>query len=299
MGDLGEPGSPTGGAPPDPEPASDPQGGSADQRHRAGRDLPAAIAVGGGLAAVVLASLLVWRPAFLAVIAAAVCVGTWEMARAVRASGARPPLAPLLAGGVAMTVAAWFGGPAGLSLGLLLTALAIVVWRLGAGPAGYQRDVSAATLILVYVPFLGGFAAMLGAADDGQWRVLVMLAVVVLTDTGGYVAGVFFGRHALAPAISPKKSWEGLAGSLLAAAAGGAVGLALGFGVDWWWGAVVGLLVAAAAVLGDLAESLLKRDLQIKDMSGLLPGHGGVMDRVDSILFAAPAAYLLLSVVAD
>jgi phosphatidate cytidylyltransferase len=122
--------------------------------------------------------------------------------------------------------------------------------------------------------------------------------VVVLTDTGGYVAGVFFGRHPMAPSISPKKSWEGLAGSLLAAAAGGALGLALFFEVDWWWGAVFGLLVAGAAVLGDLAESLLKRDLGVKDMGTLLPGHGGLMDRVDSHLFAAPAAYLLLSVLA-
>jgi phosphatidate cytidylyltransferase len=266
---------------------------------RAGRNLPAAFAVGGGLAAVVVASLLVWRPAFLAVIVAAVVVATWEMARAVRVTQARPPLPPLLAGGAGMTVAAWFAGPEALSLGLLVTVLAILVWRLFGGPDGYQRDVSTATLIAVYVPFLGGFAALLGAADDGQWRVLVMLAVVVLTDTGGYVAGVFFGRHPMAPAISPKKSWEGLAGSLLAAAAGGAVGLALFFDVDWWWGAVCGLLVAVAAVVGDLAESMLKRDIGIKDMSTLLPGHGGLMDRLDSILFAAPAAYLLLSVLAD
>lgn len=265
---------------------------------RAGRNLPAAFAVGGGLAALALASLLVWRPAFLGVIVAAVGAATWELVRAIRVTGARPPLPPLLAGGAAMTVAAWFWGAEALSLGLLLTVLAVLVWRLFEEPSGYQRDVSTATLVAVYVPFLGGFAALLGAADDGQWRVLVMLAVVVLTDTGGYVAGVFFGRHPMAPAISPKKSWEGLAGSLLAAAAGGSAGLALFFDVDWWWGAVCGLLVAGAAVLGDLAESMLKRDIGIKDMSTLLPGHGGLMDRLDSILFAAPAAYLLLSVLA-
>jgi phosphatidate cytidylyltransferase len=248
---------------------------------------------------VVLASLLVWRPAFLAVVVAAVCVATWELVRAVRAGGARPPLVPLLAAGVALPAVAWWFGPEALSLGLPVTVLVIAMWRLAEGPAGYQRDLGAATLIAVYVPFLAGFAALLAAPGDGHWRVLTMLAVVVLTDTGGYVAGVFLGRHPMAPAVSPKKSWEGLAGSLLAAAVGGALALAGFFGVAWWWGVVCGLLVAGAAVLGDLTESLLKRDLGIKDMSDLLPGHGGVMDRVDSILFAAPAAYLLLSVLAD
>jgi phosphatidate cytidylyltransferase len=290
---------------PDPEPdhqdpGSEPGRESARpaNRRRAGRDLPAAFAVGGALAAMVLASLLVWRPLFLAVIALAICAATWELGRAVRGTGARPPVPPLLAGGVAMAVAAWFYGPQALSIGLLVTVLAVMVWRLVDGPAGYQRDVSAATLIVVYVPFLGGFAALLGAPDDGHWRVLVMIGVVVLTDTGGYVAGVFFGRHPMAPAVSPSKTWEGLIGSLLAAAAGGALGLAGFFAVDWWWGAGFGLLVAVAAVLGDLTESALKRDLGVKDMSDLLPGHGGVMDRLDSILFAAPAAYLLLSVLA-
>ena len=248
------------------------------------------------MAAVALASLLVWRPAFLAVIVAAVVAATWELTRAVRTAEVRPPLPPLLVGGTGMVVAAWFWGAGALGVGLLGTALGIMVWRLFAGPAGYQRDVGAGALIAVYVPFFGGFAALLAAADDGHWRVLVMLAIVVLTDTGGYVAGVFFGRHPMAPVISPKKSWEGLAGSLLAAAAGGAVGLPLIFDVAWWWGALAGLLIAGAAVFGDLVESMLKRDLGIKDMSNLLPGHGGLMDRLDSILFAAPAAYLLLSV---
>jgi phosphatidate cytidylyltransferase len=266
---------------------------------RAGRNLPAALAVGGGMAAVVLATLLLWRPAFLAVIVAAVVVAIWEMVRAVRVIGARPPLVPLFGGGTAMAVATWFWGPEALSLGLFFTVLAVVAWRLAGGPAGYHRDVSTATLIAVYVPFLGGFVALLASPDDGQWRALAMVVVVVLTDTGGYVAGVFLGQHLMAPSISPKKSWEGLAGSLLAAAAGGAVSLAVFFDVDWWWGAVFGLLVAGAAVLGDLAESLLKRDLGVKDMSTLLPGHGGLMDRLDSVLFAAPAAYLLLSVLAE
>jgi phosphatidate cytidylyltransferase len=265
---------------------------------KAGRNLPAAFAVGGGLAGAVLASLLLWRPAFLLVVVAAVTAGTWEMVRAVRVSGARPPLLPLLAGGLVMTGAAWGWGAGGLTLSLLVTVLATMVWRLGGGPVGYHRDIHAATLIAVYVPFLAGFAVLLAAAGDGHWRVLVTLIVVVLSDTGGYVAGVFLGRHPMAPSVSPKKSWEGLAGSLLAAAVGGGAGLWLLFDVPGWAGAGFGLVVAGAAVLGDLAESLLKRDLGVKDMSGLLPGHGGMMDRLDSILLAVPTAYLLLLVLA-
>jgi phosphatidate cytidylyltransferase len=265
---------------------------------RAGRNLPAAIAVGVSLGAVVVASLFLYRPAFLAVIVVAVCVGCWEMARAIRNTGAHPPLVPLFAGSVMMAGLAWARGPSALALALFLTILAMMVWRLADGPAGYHRDVMAGTLIAVYVPFLGGFAAMLASPDDGAIRVLAALAAVVLSDTGGYVSGVFLGRHPMAPAVSPKKTWEGLAGSLAFTAVGSAILLALLLDVSWWWGLVFGIAVSAASVLGDLAESLLKRDLGVKDMSSLLPGHGGLMDRLDSILFAAPVAYLLLSVIA-
>ncbi|MBM7493010.1 phosphatidate cytidylyltransferase [Micromonospora luteifusca] len=264
---------------------------------RAGRNLPAAIGVGLGLGALIVVPLVFFPLAFLPVIAAAIAIGIWEMARAVRRSGAHPPLVPLLAGGVLTVGLAWFAGPDALSLGLLVTVLGTMIWRLGDGPAGFQRDITAATLITVYVPFLGGFAALLAAApDDGPRRILATLIAVVLSDTGGYAAGISFGRHPMAPSISPKKSWEGFAGSVTAAALGSALLLWLMFEVAPWWGAVFGVAVSCAAVLGDLAESMIKRDLGIKDMSNLLPGHGGLMDRLDSILFAVPTAYLLLAI---
>ncbi|MET8358623.1 phosphatidate cytidylyltransferase [Micromonospora sp. NPDC005171] len=264
---------------------------------RAGRNLPAAIGVGLGLGALIVVPLAVYPLAFLPVIAAAVAIGSWEMARAVRRSGAHPPLVPLIAGGVLTVGLAWYAGPDALSLGLLVTVLGTMIWRLGDGPAGFQRDLTAATLIAVYVPFLAGFAALLAAApDDGPLRILATLIGVVLSDTGGYAAGVSFGKHPMAPSISPKKSWEGFAGSVTAAAVGSAVLLWLMFEVAPWWGALFGVAVSCAAVLGDLAESMIKRDLGVKDMSNLLPGHGGLMDRLDSILFAVPTAYLLLAV---
>ncbi|SIN38225.1 phosphatidate cytidylyltransferase [Micromonospora cremea] len=264
---------------------------------RAGRNLPAAIGVGLGLGALIVVPLVFYPLAFLPVIAAAIAVGIWEMARAVRRSGAHPPLVPLIAGGVLTVGLAWFAGPDALSLGLLVTVLGTMIWRLGDGPGGFQRDLTAATLIAVYVPFLGGFAALLAAApDDGPLRILATLIAVVLSDTGGYAAGVSFGRHPMAPSVSPKKSWEGFAGSVTAAALGSALLLWLMFDLAPWWGALFGLAVSCAAVLGDLAESMIKRDLGVKDMSNLLPGHGGLMDRLDSILFAVPTAYLLLAI---
>ncbi|WP_026185341.1 phosphatidate cytidylyltransferase [Salinispora pacifica] len=262
---------------------------------KAGRNLPAAIGVGVGLGALILVPLFLYPFAFVVVVAGALVVGCWEMTRAVGRAGVHPPLVPLAAGSVLVSGLAWFAGPDALTLGLAVTVLGTLVWRLGDGLAGFRRDALAATLIAVYVPFLGGFAALLAASEDGALRVLVTLTAVVLSDTGGYAAGANFGRHPMAPTISPKKSWEGLAGSLGAAALGGALLIWLLFDVAPWWGALFGVAVSAAAVLGDLAESMIKRDLGVKDMSNLLPGHGGLMDRLDSVLFALPTAYLLLA----
>jgi phosphatidate cytidylyltransferase len=270
----------------------------APARSRAGRNLPAAIAVGLSLGLIVLASLIIWKPAFLGVIVLAAGVGVWELVRALKVGGAHPPLVPLLAGALLMTGLAWYEGPDAMSLGLLVTVLSALVWRLADGPAGFQRDLTATALVAVYVPFLLSFAVLLVKPDDGVLRVISTLACVVLSDTGGYAAGVFFGKHPMSPTISPKKSWEGSVGSVVAAAAGGSLLLYFLFDVPFYWGALFGAVVSVAAIVGDLAESMVKRDLGIKDMSHLLPGHGGLMDRLDSILFAVPAAYLLLSLIA-
>ena len=265
---------------------------------QSGRNLPAAIGIGVALAAVVLGSLFLWRPAFLGVVAIAVGLGVWELVRAVRTTGVNPPLVPLVIGSVLMTGLAWWGQADALTFGLIVTVLAAMVWRLADGVWGYGKDVTSATFVAVYVPFLGGFAAMLASPADGHLRVVVTLAAVVLSDTGGYIIGAKLGRHQMSPLVSPKKSWEGLAGSLGATAVGSAVLLFLFFDVAVWWGLLFGLAVSAAAVVGDLAESMIKRDIGVKDMSNLLPGHGGLMDRLDSIVFAAPTAYLILAIIA-
>ena len=265
---------------------------------RAGRDLRAAIGVGVGLAAVILASLFIWRPAFLAVLVVAVLVAVWELSTALRAGRFHPPVVPLLVGALLTEGLAWSRGPTGLVVGFLLTALAVLLWRLGHGPAGYLKDAASGVLVALYVPLLAGFAVLLLVPDDGALRVVAFIATVVASDVGGYVAGVLFGRHPMAPTISPKKSWEGMAGSVTACMLVATPLIALGLDGPWWGGVLFGAALAVSATVGDLGESLIKRDLGIKDMGDLLPGHGGIMDRLDSLLPSAAAAYLLLSVLA-
>ncbi len=262
---------------------------------RAGRNLPAAIGVGVLLAALVTGPLFSpYRLAFIGVVALAVAIGIYEVVQALRTLGAQPTLVPLLVGGIAMVVLAYRDGPDALFLGLVLTLLASLAWRLADPAEGFLRDVAASTFTAAYVPFLAGFASLLAVPADGPRRVATFLAVVVASDIGGYAAGALLGRHALAPSVSPKKSWEGFLGSLLACAAVGAALFLLLFDASPLLGAGFGVAVALTATLGDLGESMVKRDIGIKDMGTLLPGHGGIMDRLDSLLPTAPVAYLLI-----
>ena len=265
---------------------------------RAGRDLRAALGVAFGLGALIIGSLVVWRGAFVGLVIAAILVGVVELTRALRAGAFRAPMVPLLVGAVAMLVLAWSRGPTGLVTGFLATVLAVLLWRLADGPAGYLRDAASGVLVALYVPLLAGFAVLLVVPDDGVARVLAFIITVVGSDVGGYVAGVLFGKHPMAPSISPKKSWEGMAGSVLACVAIGVLLFTLTFHQPWWGGVIFGVAMATSATIGDLGESLIKRSLGIKDMGNLLPGHGGLMDRLDSLLPSAAVAYLLLSLLA-
>jgi phosphatidate cytidylyltransferase len=263
---------------------------------RAGRNLAAAIGVGVALAAVILVSLMVWRPAFLGVLGIAVVVAVVELTRALQAGGFRPPLTPVLIGAVAMAALAWTRGPTGLVVAFLFTVLAVLLWRLADGPENYLPDTASGVLVALYVPLLAGFAVLLLVPEDGATRVLAFIATVVASDVGGYAAGVLFGKHAMAPTISPKKSWEGMGGSVLGCVVVATGILVVALDAPWYAGIVFGAAIAVTATLGDLGESLIKRDLGIKDMGHLLPGHGGLMDRLDSLLPSAAVSYLLLAV---
>jgi phosphatidate cytidylyltransferase len=262
---------------------------------RAGRNLPAAIAVGVGLGALILGSLYWQKVLFVVLVLVVVLVAVDEMMKALRTGGAVIPRAPLFAGTAAMLVAAYFGGPMALLVALGITVLGTIFWRMPGGSVGFVRDVSAGVFLIGYVPLLAGFAILLVQPEaDGPGRVVTFFLVVVASDVGGYVAGVLFGKHPMAPTISPKKSWEGFAGSTLACIGAGIASVVFLLDGDWWAGAIVGAVAVVTATVGDLGESMIKRDLGIKDMSNLLPGHGGVMDRLDSLLATAPIVWLLL-----
>jgi phosphatidate cytidylyltransferase len=263
---------------------------------RAGRNLPAAIGVGVTLGGLILGTVYSpWRWLFVIVMVLASAVGTIELIRALRTLGAQPALVPLVTGGSAMIVLAYRNGAADAFLAFSLTVFACMVWRIAELDRGALRDLSASVFVLTYVPFLVCFAALMTAEDKGPRLITAFIATVVASDTGGYVAGVLFGKHPMAPSISPKKSWEGFGGSALFCAVAGALFFWLLLDSHWYYGLLFGLAVVASATLGDLGESMIKRDIGIKDMGNLLPGHGGLMDRLDSILPTAPVAWLLFA----
>ncbi|OMC35964.1 phosphatidate cytidylyltransferase [Mycobacterium sp. GA-1841] len=273
------------------------------KQSRAGRNLPAAIAVGVILGAMAIGTLLFAPIWWLPLLAAAIAIATHEVIRRLREQGYALPAVPLLLGGQAMIWLTWPYGLAGLLGAYGGTIVVCMVWRLvGQGldrqPENYLRDIAATVLLGTWVPLFAAFTALLIFADHGGARVFTIIVTVVFADIGGYVAGVLFGKHLLAPAISPKKSWEGLGGSLVFGITAAVLSVAFLLDKPAWVGVPLGLLLVITGVLGDLIESQVKRDLGIKDMGTLLPGHGGIMDRIDAMLPAAVVGWIVLTLLA-
>ncbi|KQZ84421.1 phosphatidate cytidylyltransferase [Microbacterium sp. Root166] len=268
---------------------------------RTGRDLIVATLIGLAAGAILIASLIFFKWLFLVFALAAVGMGVFEFSRALTASGRRIDLVPQLISGAVIVVSAYFFD-LWLHWVVVFVAIAfVVVWRLVAQMASRDGrtygavlgDVLITGFIQLYVPFLASLCVVLLVQEGGEWWVLAFIAVAVASDTGAYAAGVAFGRHPMAPRISPKKTWEGFGGAVLAAVIVGVLLALFLLGLDWWMGAVFGLVILGTATAGDLGESMIKRDLGIKDMSSWLPGHGGVLDRLDSILPSTAAALAL------
>jgi phosphatidate cytidylyltransferase len=264
---------------------------------RAGRNLVSAIAIGAvlGIGFVLLPILFApWLFSFI--IAAAMVVAVNELVRALAGRGIDLVIWPLYAGVAAVPLAAYWWGVLPMVATFGVAVLLILGWRLVQGPEGYVKDVAGTLMALCYTGLMGGFAALMLASTQGGLRIITFVVLTICSDIGGYIAGVLAGRHPMAPSISPKKSWEGFAGSLVLQGAAGIALFVVLFDKPWWQGLITGLVLTVTATGGDFVESAIKRDLGVKDMSSLLPGHGGLMDRLDSLLPNAFTSWLLLLV---
>ena len=264
---------------------------------RAGRKLGPSIVVSLSLIALIWFALAYHREIFAVVVAVAVLFGIREIVRAFGARDIYISVVSLAAGALGLTYATWNGGVAGLAIATAIAIPLLLIQLLTKGPEGFVQSATATTFSLLYLPFLAGFLILLARPNNGLERVMTFVVLVGCNDTFGYVVGVLLGKHPLVPTISPKKSWEGLIGSLVFTVLGGSLSFAYILSMDWWIGAVVGLMIVFTATCGDLIESAMKRDLQLKDMGSLLPGHGGILDRLDSVLISAPALWLALELV--
>lgn len=269
---------------------------------RTGRNLILAIVIGLVVGALVVVSLIFIKELFLVFGMAMVGFAAFELAQAFRGSGRRVPRIATVVAAVGIVPATFFFHAGGQLVALSAGIVLIVVWRLveeAAVPSARRGaralgvDVLWSVFVQLYVTLLGSFAVLLLAEQGGEWWVLAFLILVVSVDTGAYVSGLSWGKHPMAPTISPKKTWEGFAGAAAAAIIAGVLLSLFMIGESWWFGVIFGVVILLTATAGDLAESLIKRDLGIKDMSSWLPGHGGFLDRLDSILPSAAATYVL------
>ena len=269
-------------------------------KNSAGRNLPVAIGVGIGLGALVIFTMWAGQLAWYIVVAAAVAVAMWEVLTRLREHSYHLPRTLMILGGQAMVWSSWPLETKGLMAVYVISVLALMFGRLFHNgrhrpPINYLRDMSVGVFVLTWIPMFGSFAAMLSATSQGAATILVFMLCVVASDTGGYITGVMFGSHPMAPAVSPKKSWEGFAGSIVFGMVTGALSIHFLLEREAWVGAIMGLGLVVCASLGDLVESQFKRELGIKDMSNILPGHGGLMDRLDGMLPAAMVTWVAFS----
>jgi phosphatidate cytidylyltransferase len=264
---------------------------------RAGRKLLPSILVSLSLLALIFGSISLEPKLFLALICIVIMLGVRELTHAYRAGGIELPDLPLMIAALIILLASWFGGTQGLAVSTGLIFPVLMVLLLAISQKDFIKRSTSAIFAVFYLAVLGGFILLLANNDAGGKRILALVILISCNDTFAYFAGVLFGKHKLVPNISPKKSWEGLIGGLIASLIGGALVFHLAFETAWYVGCAIGAMTVVTATCGDLIESAIKRDLAIKDMSNLLPGHGGIMDRLDSALFTAPAVWFAFELI--
>ena len=261
-----------------------------------GRNLPAATAVGISLLAILIASLFV-DPALFVLLAAIIIVfATRELNNVIVVGLSQRMRLVIQICAPVIVLAAYQGGPELLLDAYVASVLAVLITRIFDGEEAYVHHVTRSIFILTYAPLLAGFAVLLSGQENGAWKVLAFVLLTAASDLGGYITGARFGKNPMAPKISPKKTWEGFAGSIILEIIVGVLIWTQIFHHAAWEGIFVGLILTIGATVGDLIESIIKRDLGIKDMSSLLPGHGGVMDRLDSLVINAFLAWALFGI---
>ena len=268
-------------------------------KKRTGRNLLAAIGIGLLGGALLIVSLFIVKWLFVVFAGVVMGLAALEMATALRVAGRRVARIPVVIVALGAAPAAYFLHVAGLGLAIVAGSLLLIIWRVVEQAVPRFRttwrdlltDIATSVFVLAYIPLLAGMYLALAGEDGGEWWVLSTIIIVVGVDTAAYAAGLSFGRHKMAPTISPGKTWEGFAGAALLALIAGALLAWLILGQPIWVGLILGAVLLVTAVMGDLAESLIKRDLGVKDISGWLPGHGGFLDRLDSILPSGIVAF--------
>lgn len=263
---------------------------------KAGRNLPAAIAVGLGLFATLVISLFADIRFFTILVSLAAVLATRELSQTLVIGLSQRMIILLQILAPVIVVGASLNGTTGLAGTFIASVVLILSVRLLDGEEAYVHHVTRSIFALVYAPVLASFAVLLSTQTDGAWKVLAFVLLTAATDLGGYIAGALFGKHPMAPKISPNKTWEGFAGALALQLIIGILLWIFIFNQSWWEGAIVGLIMMLTATFGDLIESMIKRDLGVKDMGRLLPGHGGVMDRLDSLVINSFVAWALFGI---
>ena len=258
---------------------------------RAGRKLLPSIAVGLFLLAIIFSTMAYVPVLFAVFVGAAVLIALHELTSAFKARDIYTNYLQLSIATALILASSWVGGLPGLAVSVAIALIVNLFLVLLRGTEGFIKNATASAFALLYPGFVAGFIFLLARSGEGFSYIATLVILVGCNDTFAYVFGVLLGKHPLAPKISPKKTWEGFVGGLVFTAIGSA--LAFHYLLDHHpaIGALAGFAGVLAATVGDLVESAIKRDLSIKDMGTLLPGHGGMLDRLDSALITAPVMW--------
>ncbi|MDD7465332.1 MAG: phosphatidate cytidylyltransferase [Actinomycetaceae bacterium] len=264
-----------------------------EQHSKSGRDMPAAVVTALVLVAIVAVS-VAFHPIWFVVLAVVgFAIGLWEAAGAFIVRDIHAPVTPMILGVLLMAIATYSEGIAAGFLTFCFSALFVMAWAIFSRRQPAVMNALAGVFALGWIGMSGMFAVAMTALPNAAWCIVTLVLLPAASDTGGLALGVVLGKHPIAPSISPKKSWEGFAGSVLFSFIAAWLFIRLALGLNWWWVLTFTLITPVLATVGDFAESLLKRDMKIKDMGTIFPGHGGMLDRIDAVLFCAPSFYLL------